>query len=79
MEDNNYYIYVHKVKDGKYIIYKYYNQLKEVELDGFSKSSVEKKLNYYNRFHKNYCFIYKDKLPIDLQVQLQEFLNTNKI
>lgn len=68
-----------EVKDGKYIIYKYYNQLKEVELDGFSKGSVEKKLNYYNRFHKNYCFIYKDKLSIDLQVQLQEFLNTNKI
>ena len=56
-----------RVEDGIYKIYKYYNQLKEVTVDGFSKSSVEKRLNRYDKFHRGYCFFYLDYLPIDIK------------
>ena len=66
-------------KEGIYNIYKYYHQLKDVVSDGFSKSSVEKKLNFYDKLHKGYYFIHKDNLTEELQVQLQIYLNANKI
>lgn len=61
-----------KVENGIYKIYKYYNQLKEVTIDGFSKSSVEKKLNQYDKFHKGYCFFYIEKLPDNIKKEIQD-------
>ena len=60
------------IENGNMYIHKIYDKIGKVVNDGFSKSSVEKRLNQFDKLHRGFIFAHYDKIP-------KELLNTNKI